>query len=364
MVKSSNKIKIILCSVLLLILVLILIIILLYKSFTSPVNKNNKEVNEYEVKSGENYSVIASNLKKEGYIKNELIFKIFVKLMEPKSLEAGIYELSPSMDLKTIIDTFNKGAKDTRETVSITFVEGKNMRYVINKITDNMNITEEDILNKLKEEEYLNSLIDKHFIITDEIKNNDIYYSLEGYLYPDTYTFYKDSTIEDIFEKMINNLENKLTKYKDEIESSGYTFHQMLTLASIIEAEAGKSKDRKDVASVFYNRLKDNWSLGSDVTTYYAEKLELWSRDLYKKEINRCNAYNTRSSCMSGKLPVGPICNPSIDSVIASIEPSETNYYYFVADVYGNTYFSETAAAHDKMVSKLKSEGKWYEYSN
>ena len=296
MSKISNKLKIILCSISLLILIIILIIILLYKSFTSPVDKNNKEVYQYEVKSGENYSLIASNLKKEKFIKNELVFKIFVKLMEPKSLEAGIYELSPSMDLKTIIDTFNKGAKDMRETVSITFVEGKNMRYVISKITENMDITEEEILNKLKDEEYLNSLIDKYFIITDEIKNKDIYYSLEGYLYPDTYTFYKDSTIEEIFEKMINNLESKLTSYKSEIESSGYTFHQMLTLASIIEAEAGKSKDRKDVASVFYNRLKDNWALGSDVTTYYAEKLELWSRDLYKKEVNSCNAYNTRSS--------------------------------------------------------------------
>lgn len=361
--KISNKLKIILCSISLLILIIILIIILLYKSFTSPVDKNNKEVYQYEVKSGENYSLIASNLKKEKFIKNELVFKIFVKLMEPKSLEAGIYELSPSMDLKTIIDTFNKGAKDMRETVSITFVEGKNMRYVISKITENMDITEEEILNKLKDEEYLNSLIDKYFIITDEIKNKDIYYSLEGYLYPDTYTFYKDSTIEEIFEKMINNLESKLTSYKSEIESSGYTFHQMLTLASIIEAEAGKSKDRKDVASVFYNRLKDNWALGSDVTTYYAEKLELWSRDLYKKEVNSCNAYNTRSSCMRGKLPVGPICNPSIDSVIASIEPNETKYYFFVADMYGNTYFNETASGHDKTINKLKREGKWYEYN-
>ena len=360
----SNKLKIILCSVALLILVVILIIILLYKNFTSPVDKNNKEIYQYEVTSGENYSTIATSLKEKNFIKNELMFKVFVKLSNPKSLEAGIYELSKSMDLNEIIETFNKGAKDTRETVSVTFVEGKNMRYVISKIIENFDITEEDILNKLKDKEYLDSLIEKHFIITDEIKNKDIYYSLEGYLYPDTYTFYKDSTIEDIFEKMIDNLESKLTKYKDEIDNSGYTFHQMLTLASIIEAEAGKSNDRKDVASVFYNRLKDGWSLGSDVTTYYAEKLEFWSRDLYEKELNRCNAYNTRANCMAGKLPVGPICNPSIDSVIASIEPNNTKYYYFVADVYGNTYFNETASGHQKTIKKLKNEGKWYEYGN
>ena len=267
------------------------------------------------------------------------------------------------MDLKTIIDTFNKGAKDMRETVSITFVEGKNMRYIIGEITESMDITEEEILNKLKDEDYLNSLIEKHFIITDEIKNKDIYYSLEGYLYPDTYTFYKDSTVEEIFEKMINNLESKLTEYKDEINSSGYTFHQMLTLASIIEAEAGNADDRKGVAGVFYNRLKAGDRLGSDVTTYYAEKLELWSRDLYKKELDRCNAYNTRAICMAGKLPVGPICNPSIGSVIASIEPSDTEYYFFVADKDGKTYFNKTSEGHSQTVAKLKKEGKWYEYN-
>lgn len=359
-----NKLKIILLSILIFILVIVLIIVLMYKNFTSPVDKDNKNITNFQVASGQNYSTISSTLKKEGYIKNELMFKIFVKLMKPNSLEAGIYELSPSMNLKEIIKTLSKGAKDTRETIKITFVEGKNMRYVINKITENFDITEEDILNKLKDEEYLNSLIEKYFIITDEIKNKNIYYSLEGYLYPDTYVFYKDSTIEEIFEKMINNLDSKLTNYKGEIENSGYTFHQMLTLASIVEAEAGKSKDRKSVASVFYNRLRDKWSLGSDVTTYYAEKLELWSRDLYMKEIKNCNSYNTRASCMAGKLPVGPICNPSIDSVIASIEPEETKYYYFVADVYGNTYFNETASGHITTVNKLKKEGKWYEYGN
>lgn len=359
-----NKLKILLLSIVLFILIVLLVVILMYKNLTSPVNKKDKNKYTFEVKSGENYSSIADDLKKEKYIKNELMFKIFVKLMGPNSLEAGMYELSPSMNLKSIINTLSEGAKDMRETVKITFVEGKNMRYVINKITENFNITEDEILNKLKDEEYLDSLIQKYFVVTDEIKNKNIYYSLEGYLYPDTYVFYKDSTIEEIFEKMINNLDSKLTAYKGEIENSGYSFHQMLTLASIVEAEAGKSNDRKGVASVFYNRLKDKWALGSDVTTYYAEKLELWSRDLYSKEIKNCNSYNTRASCMAGKLPVGPICNPSINSVIASIEPGETDYYYFVADVYGNTYFSKTASEHISTVNRLKKEGKWYEYGN
>ncbi len=323
---------------------------------------NKGESLTFNVKSGENYNSISDELKEAGLIRSELIYKIYIKIMNPSNLEAGNYRLSRSMNVSELIDTLKKGATDDREVVNITFVEGKNMRYVIDKITENFNITDEEILNTLKDKTYLNNLIQNHWILKSNIENNEIYYSLEGYLYPDTYEFYKDSTINEIFEKMIDNLEIKMNPYKEEIENSGYTFHQILTLASIIEQEAGNSNDRKGVAGVFYNRLNDNWSLGSDVTTYYAEKIELWSRDLYSSEIKECNSYNTRASCMAGKLPVGPICNPSINSIIASIEPTESDYYYFVADIYGQTYFNETESGHTKTVAQLKREGKWYQY--
>ena len=219
-------------------------------------------------------------------------------------------------------------------------------------------------MSKLNDKSYLDTLIKDYWFLTDAIKNKDIYYSLEGYLYPDTYEFYSTASVDDIFRKMLNNMQKKLDKYKNEIESSKYSIHEMLTLASIIELEAGNANDRKGVAGVFYNRLKAGWSLGSDVTTYYAEKIDNWSRDLYKSELSKCNKYNTRSSCMAGKLPVSPICNPGISSIEACIEPKEHKYYYFVADKYGKTYFSKTDSEHTSTVSRLKREGLWIDYEN
>jgi len=324
--------------------------------------KNEKVI--INVGEGGTYTTISSLLKEKGLIKSELAYKVYVKLNKPDNLEKGDYILNKKYNVKEIIETLEKGSVNLSETKMVTFVEGKNMRYIISKITSEFDITEEEILEKLKDNKYLDSLIEKYWFITDEIKNKDIYYSLEGYLFPDTYEFYVNSSVEDIFRTMLNNMENKLSKYKEEVSESKYTFHEMLTLASIIELEASSASDRKGVSGVFYNRLKDGWSLGSDVTTYYAERIDNWSRDLKKSELNSCNKYNTRSSCMAGKLPVGPICNPGIKSIEATIEPTEHKYYYFVADKYGKTYFSKTDSEHTNRVSKLKRDGLWIEYES
>lgn len=357
--QNNNKKKIII--LILAIVTFIFLCAFVFFYFVSPVN-NNKESLSFNVKQGENYSSISDELKDAKLIKSEMFYKLYLKFMNPENLEAGNYKLSKSMNLKEVIKTLSSGATTDRQTVTVTFVEGKNMRYVIEKLIENFGFSEEDILNKLKDDTFLSNLIKNHWIVGYDVKDENIYYSLEGYLFPDTYEFYKDSSIEDVFEKMITNLEKKMNPYKDEIEATGYSFHNILTLASIIEQEAGTSNDRKGVAGVFYNRLNDNWSLGSDVTTYYAEKIELWSRDLYKTEIKECNYYNTRAVCMAGRLPVGPICSVSIDSIIASIEPTESDYYYFVSDIYGVTYFNKTESGHSKTIDKLKSEGKWFQY--
>ena len=183
---------------------------------------------------------------------------------------------------------------------------------------------------------------------------------MEGYLYPDTYEFKQNSTLEEIIEKMLNNMDSKLSNYKDEIKLSNYNIHELLTLASIVELEGVNSKDRSMVAGVFYNRLKSNMTLGSDVTTYYAVDKD-FTRNLSQKDLDSCNGYNTRGTCVTG-LPVGPICSSSLSSLAASIEPTENEYFYFVADKEKNTYFSKTSTEHTQTVAKLKSEGKWYTY--
>lgn len=345
------------------IIVIILALIGSYFYMISSISSKSEEVSFY-VEEGQTYSTIVDNLKKKDLIRSKLCYKIYLKLNNTENdLDFGEYILNKNMNIEKLLDTLKKGPNSLNNTKTITFIEGKNMRYIIKTITSNFNISEKEILDKLKDNTYLDNLIQKYWFLTSDIKNKDIYYSLEGYLYPDTYEYYKTASVEDIFAKMLDNMESKLESYKSEIQNNKkYSIHQMLTLASIIDQEANTAGDRKGVAGVFYNRLEDNWSLGSDVTTYYAAKIDNYVRDLTLNEINECNNYNTRSSCMAGKLPIGPICNPSFNSIVASIEPTKHDYYYFVADKNGKTYFNQSYNAHQETISKLKSEGLWIEY--
>ncbi len=344
--------------------ILIIVCCTLYKINISPVSKNS-ELKEIEIESGETYLTISSKLKQNNLIKSEFFYKLYVKLMNPKSLEKGKYLLSEDMGVEKIIKTLENGSDANIDAISITFVEGKNMRYIAKLISENTNNTEDDVYNLLNDSNYLDYLISKYWFLTDEIKDNRIYYSLEGYLFPDTYQFKsKDVTVKEIFETLLDEMDTKLTPYKTDIQNSNYTVHQILTLASIVELEGVNVSDRFDVSGVFYNRLNSGWSLGSDVTTYYASKVDMNERALEKSEFDECNNYNTRNSCMSGKLPVSPICNPGIESIKAAINPNQHNYYFFVADKNKKTYFTKTNAEHLQMIASLQSQGLWYEYQN
>lgn len=352
-------------KIIIIIIILISTILIMLGSWfylVSAPSKNSSEV-VFTIDENDTYSTIYNKLKNEGLIRSTLMYRVYIKLNTPqKGLEAGEYNLNKNLKLKDLISKLEEGTTSTIETVTLTFKPGENMRKYIKILTSNFNYTEKEITDKLSDSNYLDSLINKYWFLTSDIKNKDIYYSLEGYLYPDTYEFYKSSTLEEVFSKLLDNMSSKLNSYKSDIESSKYSVHELLTLASIIELEAGNADDRNAVAGVFYNRLNAGWSLGSDVTTYYAAKIDLSDRDLYKSELNDCNAYNTRSSCMNGKLPVGPICNMSVKSIDASVNPSKNDYYYFVADKNGKTYFNKTNSAHVSTINKLKKDGLWFEY--
>lgn len=356
---KKGKILVALIGIIGLILISLIIFMIIYFCNIGSVSKN-KDTKEIEILQGDTYYSISTKLKEQNLIKSEFFYKLYIKLNRPSSLQSGVHKLNESMSVKEIVNEFSNTGYKKGEM--LTFKEGLNMRQVIKVITDNTQNTEEDILNVLQDTNYLDSLIEKYWFITDEIKNEKIYYSLEGYLFPDTYEFSKDATVKEIFNTMIAETGRKIEPYKNDILNSKYSFHELLTLSSIIELEGKTISDRNKVAGVFYNRLNSNWTLGSDVTTYYGAKINMSDRDLYVSELNDNNAYNTRSSYMAGKLPVGPICNPSISSIEASLYPVKTNYYYFVADKNGKTYFSKTNAEHNTIINKLKGEGLWYNY--
>ena len=355
--------KLIICisSLISILIIIICITILLYSNGIKAVSKKNIPV-EFEVVKGNNYYNISDELYDLGLIKSELWYKIYLKLNKVPTIKAGVYKLNKNMSVSDIVKALSQNSYNP-DTINLTFKEGYNFYDIMDVITSNTNNTEEDITNLLNNEEYINGLIDKYWFVTDNIKNDKLYFPIEGYLYPETYQFKnKEVSVEEIFDTLLSQMEKKLNSYKDKINENKYSIHELLTLASIVELEGVNDKDRADIAGVFYNRLNSNMNLGSDVTTYYGAKVRLSERDLYTNELNDNNGYNTRVSTMAGKLPIGPICNPSIESIKAVIYPNDNDYYYFVSDKNKNTYFTKTLKEHNAKITELKKDGLWYEY--
>jgi UPF0755 protein len=265
------------------------------------------------------------------------------------------------MKLVDIIDVLEEGNSYNPDEIRITFKEGLNVRKIAKLIEENTNNTYDDFINLMDDNDYIDSLIKKYWFLSEEIKNVKIYYPLEGYLFPNTYAFLnKDVDVKTIVEKMLDETDKQLTKYKDQIDKSKYSVHEIMTLASIVELEGASADDRASVAGVFHNRIKDKWTLGSDVTTYYYLKIDDFKQSLNgNKNLYTCdNAYNTRCTSFVG-LPVGPISMPGIESIDATINYDKHDNYYFVADCKGKTYLSKNATEHYNTINRLKYEDNW-----
>ena len=326
-----------------------------YQYQVSPTDKSSNAKVEVVIKQGMSTSQIASLLKKKYLIRDEFLFKVYMKLNRRDSIKASTYYLSKNMSLDSIVSLLEKGTPNT--DISITFKEGKTIKDYAKLLSETTNISEDEFLTKMKDKTYLTSLIKSYWFLTDAILDSNIYYGLEGYLAPDTYNFKdKDVTVEEVIKTLLDQEEKNLSPYKDTL--SKMNVHEVLTLASISELEGLKDTDRKLIVGVFQNRLSKGMNLGSDVTTYYAFN-QAMDKDLTSEMFNTYNPYNTRSSAMAGKLPVGPICNPSIESIMASINPTKSDYYYFVADKNGNVYYTKTSSEHSAKVKELKEKGDW-----
>ena len=354
-----KKIYIILSIILILVILTGIGTFVWYKNALNPINKNSEEKNIITIPEGTGVSGIANLLEENKVIKNAFATKIYCKISGVDNLQAGKYEFVQNEDTPSILARIAAGDVVSDE-ISITFIEGKNIKWYAKEIAKNTNNTEDDVFELLENKEYINSLIEKYWFLTDEIKNEDIYYPLEGYLLPDTYTFEnKDVSVETIFNVILNFTEKYLDEYKDKFK---YTVHQTLTLASLAELEGKTTEDRAEIIGVFFNRLNKKMSLGSDVTTYYAFGVDMAESDLTKKQINTYNPYNTRGPEMSGKIPIGPICNMSKSAIEATLNPTETEALYFVADKNGKVYFTNTNDEHNAKISELKKADLWFTY--
>ena len=328
----------------------------LWMFLVSPKDASNYEEIEVVIPNGTSTKEIGKILKEKDLIHSELFFQFYVKLNNSTSLKATTYTFAKSMSLEEIVKSLEEGNSYNPDVVKITFREGERITDYAEEIAANTNHTLEEVINQMNDREYLTELISKYWFLTESILQEGIYYPLEGYLYPNTYHFEnKDVEITEIIETLLKETENKLAPYKNIV---GQNIHTYITMASILELEGINTTNRKMIAGIFNNRLEEGMNLGSDVTTYYALQYPMTS-DLTSAQFATVNPYNTRSSTMAGKMPIGPICNPSISSIEASIEPTESDYLYFVADKNGNIYYTKTLREHEAMTQEIKDRGDW-----
>ena len=320
----------------------------------SAVN-NDETTIELEIEKGSSFLSIASMLKEKNLIRSKLFYKLYIKIYKVEGLEAGIYYVNSSMDVKELVTTLS-GKSTNVNVMNITFKEGLPMQKVAQLISESTEYTIDEIIEKGNNQEFLKRLINEYWFLTDDILNEKIYYPLDGYLFPNTYEFLKDASIEDIFRTLLNGMESTLTPYKTVIENSEYTIHEIITLASMIQSEGNNVDDFKKMASVFLTRLDKGMKLQSCASAYYGDK-KIMGIDEFGNSYQKNNPYNTY---VIPGIPVAPISNPGKDAIDAVLNPSNTDYLYFASDKAMKVYFSKTYAEHQSTVAQLKKAGNWY----
>jgi UPF0755 protein len=283
----------------------------------------------FEIKPGQSFANINYKLQKQDLISNAKIFHKYAKFKDQlTNFKAGNYEIPSQSDMSDILTLLTSGKS---LTVKITIPEGKNL-YEIAKILEQKEITSSvDFIKKSKNHEFIKKL---------KINNT----TTEGYLYPDTYYFSKNTSPSLIITTMLHQF-NAKTKNLN-FEQSNLTKPQIITLASIIEKETGAASERPRISGVFHNRLQKKMRLQSDPTTIYGI-FEKFNGNLRKKHLLQKTPYNTYK--ISG-LPIGPISNPGLASIKAALSPEKHNYLYFVSKNDGTHIFTKTYKEHSNAV--------------
>lgn len=319
------------------------------KSALKPIDPDSEKQIQVEIPMGSGISSISKILEEHGIIKNATVFKYYAKFKNQSNFQAGNYTMTPSMTLDEILESLKTGKVYREPVFKITIPEGMTLEQIGNIIEKRTDYTKEQFMERVNNEEFINGVMAAYpDLLTDEIFNENIRYPLEGYLFPATYSFYeKDVSLDDIILPMIEKTNSVINEYKPLIAEKKMTVHTLLTFASLLEEEATAKSDRETIASVFYNRLEAGMPLQTDPSVLYALG-EHKDRVLYE-DLKVKNPYNTY---VNPGLPPGPIANAGIVSIEAALNPTDTEYLYFLADKEGNNHFAKTYEEHLKNKSK------------
>ncbi len=312
---------------------------------------NDTKTRIVNIPSGSNTSEIAEILKDEGIINHPKLFVFFAGRSDKDGqFTAGEHELRPDMAYETIFEELASPAMNEAGTVKLAFPEGITLREAADMLESTGVCDADDFIDFFNQnarygyayEAYLPSFV------------NEKFYAMEGYLFPDTYIFYQDMDVDLVCQKILENFNSKITpEYYERMEELDITLDQMLTLASMIQAEAGTVEQMSKISSVFWNRLNHSTEypkLQSDPTGNYVE-------EVIKPNIKNADPkiFSTYDTYESDGLPPGAICNPGLDAIRAALYPADTDYYYFYSNLATReTYFSRTYEEHEAVIDRIQ----------
>jgi len=301
----------------------------------------NADIKEIVIPKGSSVRSVSRILEEEGMVKDRRVFEIYCILNKmTERLKAGKYSIDNSLDVPGIVEVIVSG-KALIDTVKFTIPEGYSLVQIMEKLKGLGVVSPESIQAALETEIYDYDFISQ---IPDREKK------LEGYLFPDTYEIYKETSAEAIVDKLLSRFNNIFTKeYKNRAKELNMTIDQVVTLASIIEREAKLDSERKTISAVFHNRLKKKMLLQSCATIQYILKEQ--KEELTYKDLEIESPYNTYKHI---GLPPGPIASPGLKAIEAALYPENTDYLYFFTKDDSSHVFSRTYNEHISAQNKFK----------
>jgi len=309
-------------------------------------NIKDAQTQPFYVTSGMGVSEIANKLKDAEFIKSKSLFiGIAILLGKQDGLMAGPYNLSKDMNVSEIISKMHSG--DVIKEI-LTIIEGWNLRDIAWNLENKGMFQAEELLemagfpavdyNKPNDLPAIKDFSEKFSFLKEKPDN----ISLEGYIFPDTYQIEKDETLEAILNKIFENFDRKITdELKQKIKSQKKTLFEILTMASLLEKEVQISTDKEIVAGILWKRMRNGWPLQVDASLTYLTGRT--SAQLTQNDFNIDSFYNTYKY---RGLPIGPICNPGLDSILAAVNFKESPYWFYLNAKDGETIFSKTLEEH------------------
>lgn len=348
-----SRIVLIVASVLL--LVIAIFGFTLYKYVDAglqPLDKEDSKLVQVHIPADSSNKKISDILEESKVIKSGMVFNYYAKFKNLTDFQAGYYQMSPDMTLDEIGALLRAGGTAEPTQIAdgkVTIPEGFDIDKIGEAIETNTDFKNDQFIELMKNQEFFDSMKEKYpELLGSAAEAQDVRYHLEGYLFPATYDYYKNMTLEDFVEQMIVKMNSVMEPYIPMVHAKGMTIQQVLTLASLVEKEGIKEDDRKKIAQVFINRIAANMPLQSDISILYA--LGEHKESVSYKDLEVDSPYNLYTNTGYGP---GPMDSPSEQAINAVLNPTPNNYLYFVADIStGNVYFAETYEQHQEYVAK------------